>query len=143
MLVKGMTPEIFSEIKGIITVYDTEKVNINTASFNCLYALGLNSSLCEQIIKFRQGSDGLSGTEDDFVFKAPIELMNIGSLFTEEATQINSLISKDILTVRSDIFRISSLGQLRNERGIRSREVICVLKRREDKRPKLLYWHEN
>jgi len=143
LLVKGMTPEIFSEIKGVITVYGTEKVNINTASFNCLYALGLNSSLCEQIIKFRQGSDELSGTEDDFVFKSPSELMNIGSLFTEEATQINTLISKNILAVRSDIFRISSLGLLKNARGTRSREIICVLKRQKGNGAKILYWHEN
>ncbi|MDD5282300.1 MAG: type II secretion system protein GspK [Candidatus Omnitrophica bacterium] len=143
LLVKGMTLEIFSEIKDVITVYDTEKVNINTASFDCLYALGLNRSLCEQIIKFRQGSDGLSGTEDDFIFKTPSALMSIGSLFTEEATQINTLISRNILTVRSDIFRINSLGQLKNARGTRSREIVCVLKRQKNKGAKILYWHEN
>ncbi|MFA6129365.1 MAG: general secretion pathway protein GspK [Candidatus Omnitrophota bacterium] len=143
LLVKGMTPEIFSRIKGIITVYGTEKVNINTASFDCLYALGLSSSLCERIIKFRQGSDEICGTGDDFIFKSPSDLMSVGSLFTDEATQINTLISRNMLTVRSDIFRINSLGILRNEKGDRSREIICVLKRQEEKAPKILYWHEN
>jgi len=143
LLVKGLTPEIFSAIKGIITVYGTERVNVNTASFSCLYALGLNPGICERIIKFRQGSDELSGTEDDYIFKSPIELMNIGSLFTEEATQINSLISRNLLTVRSDIFRVSSLGLLKNERGLRSREIVCVLKRQINKGAKILYWHEN
>jgi len=142
LLVKGMTPEIFSKIKGIVTVYDTERVNINTASFNCFYALGLSSELCERIIKFRQGGDGLDGTEDDYIFKTPTDLLNIGSLFTEEATQINSLISRNMFTVRSDIFRINSLGQFKDARGTRSREIICVLKR-QDKWPKILYWHEN
>ncbi|MBU0547394.1 MAG: general secretion pathway protein GspK [Candidatus Omnitrophica bacterium] len=143
LLVKGMTPEVFSEIKGIITVYGTERVNINTASWDCLYALGLNSSLCERIIKFRQGSDELAGTEDDFVFNYPTELLNIGPLFTEESIQINSLISRNMLTAKSNIFRVSSLGQLKNERGVRSREIICVLKRQADKGAKILYWHEN
>jgi general secretion pathway protein K len=143
LLVKGLTSEIFSQIKDIITVYGTEKVNINTASFNCLFALGLSSSLCERIIKFRQGSDGLTGTEDDFIFNSPADLLNIGPLFTEESTQINSLISKNMLTVRSNIFRINSFGQFKNEKGIRSREITVVLKRLDDAGPKLLYWHEN
>ncbi len=143
LLIKGMTPEIFSKIKDLITVYGTERVNINTASFDCFYALGLSSSLCERIIKFRQGSDEITGTEDDYIFKTPIELMNVGSLFTEEANQINSLISRDLLTVKSDTFRISSLGQLKNEKQTRSREVVCVLRRQQEKSPKILYWHEN
>jgi len=143
LLVKGLTPEIFSAIKGVITVYGTEQVNINTASFSCLYALGLSSSLCERIIEFRQGSDEIAGTEDDYIFKSPVELMNIGSLFTEEATQINSLISRNMLTVRSSIFRVNSLGILKNARGPRSRGVVCVLKRQENKGAKILYWHEN
>ena len=143
MLVKGMTPEIFSQIKGIVTVYDTERVNINTASFNCFYALGLSSELCERIIKFRQGGDGLAGTEDDYIFKTPEDLLNIGSLFTEEATQINSLISRNMFTVKSNIFRVSSLGQFKDGRGTRSRQIDCVLKRQQDKAPIILYWHEN
>lgn len=143
LLVKGLTPEIFSAIKEVITVYGTEQVNINTASFSCLYALGLSTSLCERIIEFRQGSDGIAGTEDDYIFKSPVELMNIGSLFTEEATQINNLISRNMLTVRSSIFRVNSLGILKNARGSRSREIVCVLKRQENKGAKILYWHEN
>jgi len=143
LLVKGMTPEIFSEIKDIITVYDTMGVNVNTASLNCLYALGLNSSLCERIIKFRQGSDGQPGTEDDFIFNSAAEIRNVGPLFTEEATEINSLISRNMLTEKSDIFRINSLGQLRDGENTRSRGIICVLKRQQDKGPKILYWYEN
>jgi len=144
LLVKGMTPEIFSQIKGIITVYGTEKVNINTAGFDCLYALGLGSDLCDHIIKFRQGGDGLTGTEDDYIFKSPQDLLNIGPLFTEEAAEINTLISRNMLGVKSDIFRVSSLGQFKDARGgIHSRQIDCVLKRQQDKAPLILYWHEN
>jgi type II secretory pathway component PulK len=143
LLVKGMTSEIFSEIKDTITVYNTEGVNINTASYNCLYALGLTSSLCERIIKFRQGSDQITGTEDDVIFKSTNELHNVGPLFTEEATQINSLITRGIITVKSDVFRINSLGQFKDERGSRARGIVCILKRRQEKGPQILYWHEN
>ena len=85
----------------------------------------------------------MPGTDDDYIFKTPGDLMNVGSLFTEESTQINSLISRDIFTVRSDIFRVSSQGILKNETATRSREIVCVLKRQENKAAKILYWHEN
>lgn len=143
LLVKGMTPEIFAGIKDVITVYGTERVNVNTAGFNCLYALGLGSSLCERIIKFRQGSDGQTGTEDDYIFNSAGDLINTGPLFTEEAAQINSLISRNVLTVKSDIFRINSSGQFKDERGSRARGIVCVLKRQQDKGPQILYWHES
>jgi len=143
LLVKGMTPEIFARIKDLVTVYGTQQVNINTAGFSCLRSLGLESDLCEKIITFRRGSDERDGTEDDYVLKNPSEIMNVGSLFTKEATQINSLISRNIFKVRSDTFRIISRGILKNARGDRSREIVCVLKRQKDKSPQLLYWHEN
>ncbi|MDD3345838.1 MAG: type II secretion system protein GspK [Candidatus Omnitrophica bacterium] len=143
LLVKGMNEEVFSRIRDVITVYDTEKVNINTAGFKCLYALGLESGLCEDIIEYRNGGDGVPGTEDDPVFNSPSELMNIGSLFTEEAAQINTLISRNILMVRSNTFRIISLGQMKDDSATRSRQIVCVLKRQNTKEPKILYWHEN
>ena len=143
LLVKGMTPEIFSNIKEVITVYPTERVNINTASFASFAALGLADSLCERIIEFRKGKDGIIGTEDDAIFKAVGDLNNIGSLFTEEAMQINRLITSDRLTVRSDIFRINAAGQLKDEKGMRQSNIVCVIKRQQDKGPQILYWHEN
>ena len=85
----------------------------------------------------------MPGTEDDYIFNTPQDLMNIGSLFTEESTQIDSLISRNLFGVSSDTFRIDSLGILKNESGARSREIVCVLKRQENKAPKILYWHEN
>jgi len=49
-----------------------------------------------------------------------------------------------MLGVKSDIFRVSSLGQFKDARGgIHSRQIDCVLKRQQDKAPLILYWHEN
>ena len=143
LLVKGVTEETFSKVKEVATVYPTGRVNINTASFNCLYALGLGESLCERIIEFRKGSDGVIGTEDDGVFKTVSEISNLGHLFTEEAAQLNSLISRNIFTEKSDIFRIHSSGQLKDKERVRSRDIVCVVKRQEDKKPQILYWNEN
>jgi len=143
LLVKGMSKDIFSKIKDVITVYPTGRVNINTASYNCLYALGLGESLCERIIDFRKGSDGVIGTEDDGIFKTVAQIDKLGHLFTEEAAQLNSLISRDIFTEKSDIFRIHSSGQLKDKERVRFRDIVCVVKRQTDKKPQILYWNEN
>ena len=143
LLVKGMTAEIFSKIKDILTVYGTGRVNINTAGFNTLYALGLNESLCERITEFRQGNDGIIGTEDDNIFNSVEDLRDTGPMFTEESIQINNLIAGNMLIVKSDIFRINSAGQLKDSKSMRSRNIVCVLRRQKDKQPKVLFWYED
>jgi len=139
LLVKKMSLEIFAKIKNVITIYGTGKVNINTAGFNTFYALGFNESVSKRIIEFRQGKDGKIGTEDDGIFQSIQDLMKIGPLFTEESTQINSLISKKIFTVKSDTFRIKAIGELKNGNNVYSRRIICVLEYKTE--PKILYWH--
>jgi type II secretory pathway component PulK len=143
MLVRGMTPGIFSSIKDIITVYDTEKVNINTAGYDVLFALGLNRRLSERVTEYRLGTDGRIGTEDDKVFKTVNDLRNIGFLFTEDSLQINSLISNDIIKTHSDTFRIRSFGHTGPERESGSMDIECVVRIDEEKTPSILYWYEN
>jgi len=143
LLVKGMTPELFSNIKDLITVYGEGKTNINTASFSIFLALGLSNDFAERMIKFRQGSDEKDGTIDDNIFKSVEDMRNIGSMFTEESIALNRLISYDICTVKSDIFRITSSGILKKDKGRElSRTITCVLRRKGEDRPQILYWHE-
>ncbi len=143
LLVKGMRPKIFLKIKEIVTVYGAGKVNINTAGYATLYALGLSESLCKQIIEFRQGSDGELGTDDDNNFTSVQGIRNVGPLFTEESIQINRLISNNMLSVKSNVFRVNSMGQLKVNKGLYSRSIVCVLKREKLKDPEILYWYEN
>jgi len=143
LLVKGMTPELFSNIKDLITVYGEGKTNINTASFSIFLALGLSNDFAERMIKFRQGSDEKDGTIDDNIFKSVEDMRNIGSMFIEESIALNRLISYDICTVKSDIFRITSSGILKKDKGRElSRTITCVLRRKGEDRPQILYWHE-
>ncbi len=143
LLVKGMTPEIFSKIAGLITLYGEGKVNINTADWRVWRALGLSSELAQEIVEFRRGEDGVYGTEDDNIFKTVGEIRNIGPLSTEEAQEISRLISLNVLTVRSDVFRINSTGILKKGRRNLQRNIVCVVRRSAGKPAQILYWHEN
>ena len=142
LLVRGMDQEIFSRIKEAITVYGTVKVNINTAGFDVFYALGLGKNLCKRILEYRRGRDGIAGTKDDNVFKTAGDLRNIGSLFTEESAQINHLISSNMITTKTEIFRINSKGQIKYEKREHAGRIICVVKYCQDKKNQILYWHE-
>lgn len=143
LLVRGMGQDIFLKIRDIITVYDTEKVNINTAALDVFYALGLNRRLSERITEYRRGRDGIIGTDDDNIFMTVNDLRNIGFLFTEDSMQINSLISGNIIKTRSDTFRVSSYGHFSEDYGAPSRNIVCVLRLQAENPPKILYWYEN
>jgi general secretion pathway protein K len=142
LLVRGMTPAILDKIKEVITVYSKGKININTADALTLYALGLNQDFARRIIEFRQGGDGKSGTEDDKVFKTAAEIRQMGSLFTEEATQLNSLISKGLFSVSSDTFRVHSIGRSREDEDSYQRNITCVFRRQKEEPPEILYWRQ-
>ena len=142
LLIKGMTPLIFSKIAGIITVHSEGKVNVNTADEDVLHALGLSSGLAEQIAEFRRGADEIDGTEDDNIFKTPAEIRNIGPLFTKESEEINQVISCKALTVKSNVFRIFSSGIFKKDNRNLQNNIICIVQRFAGKPSRMLYWHE-
>lgn len=142
LLVKGMTPEILSKIRDVITVYTKGRININTTDSLVLYALGLNKDFASRIISFRRGSDGKDGTEDDVIFNSAGDIGKMGGLFTEESTQLNSLISKGLFSVVSDTFRINSTGRERSVDDSPKRTITCVIRRESGERPEILWWRE-
>jgi len=142
LLVKGMTPDIFSKIADTITIYGEGKVNINTAGWKTFHALGLSSELAQRVVQFRSGRDEIDGTEDDNIFNTVAEIRNIGPLFTEEAVEINSITSLNTLTVKSNVFRINSTGILKKGGRDLRMDITCVVKLSQNKNPETLYWHE-
>ncbi len=141
LLVKGMTPEIFSKLQNVITIYGEGKININTVDATTLYGLGLDMDFAEAVVEFRLGNDAEMGTDDDNVFTTTGELRNIGPFFTEESTQLNYILG--VLTVKSDIFRINSFGIFETGQRRLHRNIVCVVKRQKAAPPEILYWREN
>lgn len=143
LLVKGMTPQIFSKIAGVITIYGTTgAVNINTAEGRTLRALGLSEGIVRRLVRFRQGKDGIEGTDDDNIFKDVGEIRNIGPLFVSESGEINRLISLKALAVKSDVFRASSTGILKIGGHTFQQNITCVFQKSKDEGVQILYWHE-
>ena len=151
ILVKGIKPDIFYAVKDFITLYGDGKVNINTAPYPVLRALGLSDSLSNKIIHCRAGGDGIEGTEDDEVFTKTSDNNSIltarESLTSSEIASINNLIITNAVTIQSNYFRIISEGYLadidiENENAEKdkknSKKITCIVHRNG----KIVYWQE-
>ncbi|MFH1230105.1 MAG: type II secretion system protein GspK [Planctomycetota bacterium] len=168
ILVKGMKPDIFYAVKDFITLYGDGKVNINTAPYPVLRALGSNNpasdSLANKIIRCRAGADGIEGTEDDGVFMQTSSIITAlttrESLTSSENALIKNLLVTNVFTVQSNYFRIISEGYFAdignentdstNPDGFSEREprtgkdkknskkITCIVHRNG----KIVYWQE-
>jgi len=138
LLVRRMTNDVFLKVKDFITVYGDGKININTAGYEVLYALGMNDALVDKIIFYRRGDDGIAATEDDNILK---NLSNIANdlkegvgLGEEELNKIVELTSAGLLTVSSRNFSINAEGKI----GRRRERIGCIV----DREKKVKYWRE-
>lgn len=134
-LVKGIAPESYQRLKGLITVYGDGFININTASSRVLsvftrgiakdLSIGENfaDSITTKIIDFRNGH-GPFNTKSD---------INITLTGDEETNIFNNLMDKVI--VQSDNFLIEVTGNV----GKIKSKVMSVYNRKDKK---ILYWHE-
>lgn len=128
LLVKGMTPEIFGGIKGLITVYgDSPKVNVNVVPEAVLSALAgtMFEELPAKIVSFRNGQDGISGTADDRIFDNVTLISAQAALTGAELERMEYLINeKKAFKLKSDVFRISSTGSVRDGRVKKTIEAV-------------------
>ncbi len=118
LLVKGMDRDIFGKVRDRLTIFGTGAVNVNTADMLVLESLGMSESLVEKLIHFRNGEDGLPATKDDNVFKSPSTISSTLSreegLDINELSQLQTVVSANLLCVRSNYFSCHSFGMIDN-----------------------------
>lgn len=139
LLVKGMQEDSFTKIKNYITIYGNGKININTASSFALLSLGLDKDYADNIILFRAGADGVTGTLDDNVFGDFSEIvpkLSAAFKFSDSQAAYLSDISNRNFTVKSGAFMIRSVARMIS--GKQESSVVCVV----NHSGKILYWQE-
>jgi type II secretory pathway component PulK len=137
LLVKGMAPLIFAQIKENLTIYGDGKVNINTAPRAVLLALGLSENVADKIVAFRKGPDQIIATSDDNIFAQANEAAQRLSALTEpEIAQLNA-IGEQYLGSSSNNFTVHSFARMNS--GKSRSQAICVI----DRTGKILYWQES
>ena len=140
LLVKGMNQIFFDEIKKFATIYGEGKVNINTASWQVLSALGIDDAILDMIIAYRRGEDDIERTIDDNIFNLPgsitAQLSQYYSLSPDEVACLSNLVSAGHLGTNSGYFKIEVQAELDYcSRVMRLESVI-------DRNGKILYWQE-
>jgi len=163
ILIRGMTQDIMDKISLYITTYGEGKVNINTASEKALDALfGPDfEDLALKIIRYRKGSDGELGTQDDRWFclgsytidraeEGLVEIKNlqdgewyanIYGITTEEYSRIKELAtgSDAELDVKSKAYRAISVGEVD---GVKEALIAVYEFTDKDESPKVRFWYQ-
>lgn len=110
--VDSINEKIFNEIKDWITIYGDGAVNINTCEKETLSFLGMDEDMISRIMAFRIGEDNELYTEDDGIFESSGEILNKlkekSSLTLREEQDLVSLISKNVLGVNSQTYRLEA-----------------------------------
>ncbi len=147
LLVRGMTPEIFSKIRGMITIFPQQGnflLNFDTASKSVLLAFARSlvgpqtnttpddaDGLVEKAVLHRLGDDQIWGTKDD----EPVELNGLALnqretvlflLMTQSQTKVSKYLRMHIRAMDAD-FHVPS-------------NIEVVIKRDD---LSLVYWHRN
>ncbi len=138
--VKGMRPEIFVKIKPLLTLHSSGKINVNTASFAALAAIGFEKTLALKILDFRNGPDRTPGTGDDgflgdLTALAPA-LAATSGLEEAEKARVDQIILEGQITVSSEYFQIQSIGKIKNRQ--QAMVIQCVVERYGE----ILQWRE-
>lgn len=140
-LVKGVTGEIYQQLLKYVTVYGEGSVNINTAPWAVLVALGFSEEQAGLIEGMRRGADGIAGTLDDFFFSGSDQLVEklkeAQGLQEEDLNALRDLVNSLSLTVQSSYFRIESEAQLPEKRE--NARITCVFNINDDR---IIYWYE-
>ncbi len=139
LLVKGMTRPLYDKLSKYITVYGSGKVNINTASRNVLYAVGVDSATVDKIMQFRPGKDGVLGTVDDNLFDGGIPIAEkLAQAYKMSQGDIDKLsaAADQYLAAYSTVFSVSS------EARISGKQNSVITSAVIDRKGGVIYWQE-
>lgn len=141
LLVRGMNEGILRQMRRFFTIYGDGKININTAPWQVMAAVGLSEELAIKIIAVRRGPDGVDTTADDYAFlksyDAAAELSQVLDLTTEETEQIDAWNISGKLSTGSLFYSIQSEARL--DRSQEKKVILCVFNIKDDK---IEYWRE-
>lgn len=141
LLVEGMTAEGFDKLRNFMTIYGDGRVNINTAPFEVLRAMGFDEALSAKIIEKRAGGDGIEGTADDYFFESDAGLVVVLRLSSAAAENdvlfAEQLANDQQFRVDSDLYSIEALASMENQN--QQMRIRCVY---DAAAQAILYWQE-
>ncbi|GAB4346848.1 MAG: hypothetical protein Kow0099_28440 [Candidatus Abyssubacteria bacterium] len=138
--------EAYSRLIALGTVHGDGRVNVNTANADVLAALpGMDNETAQRIVDFRNGPDGIEGTNDDFVFAAPSDLAK-----TPGITPVRLAPALTMMKVNSDIFRVHAVGSVHartdrpeHVRVVANKKISALLQRGDNTTIMITLWESS
>lgn len=140
LLVQGMTRELFhgretgKPLKEFLTTLSSGKINVNVSPpFVLAIVLGLDEGQAQAVVEYRNGEDGIQGTEDDRIMTSIQDLLIAANTLSEQ--ELSAL--KNVLDFKSYFFTILSEGRVGNVS-----KLVRVTVSRDAEGTKILSWLE-
>jgi len=129
LLVKGITPQVWTRCEPYVTVYGSGRVNVNTASKAVLLALGLSPQGVSALLAYRAGNDGVEGTKDDTLFRSDDLIVPelSGKIPLEDQNRLTQLSKVHFLGVGSGAFRLVLTAQTSSSKT--QVHLTCIVER--------------
>ena len=148
LLVKGMTPEIFSKIKNYLTIFPQDapmlSINLNTAPEIVIRALGRSvtgsmtnteiadaDSLAQKVVSYRRGGDNREATGDD-------RIVDMNELALNAREQIIFLSTQNQTAGISSYLRVKVRGT--DSVSLMHSDIEAVVARDD---LSIVYWHRH
>jgi hypothetical protein len=121
LLIEKMTPEIYNGFKNLVTVRGFGGTNINTAGDQVLAVLGCDQETIGAIKDYRNGPDGIPGTEDDLWFAMKEQIVGqLGENLSQgQRETLNKLVGTGLLSTTSDYIHIYGERGVAGENGVK------------------------
>lgn len=142
LLIKEFDSETLKKLLPHITLYGSGQINLNTADPLTFEALGFSQSFIDKIARFRQGDDGIVGTEDDGIVASFEEFLSSVDKFEglegNEKTLLNKF--KNYFRPTSTAFHLQA--HIQSSLHV-EKELFAVLRIEKGKDVEVIYSYEN
>lgn len=141
-LVKGISDPLFEVLADYLTVYGSGQINVNSAPWQVLTALGFTEKEAMVIESARRGMDGNLGTEDDQLYANADAIRTLLTenfeLQEEDTARIKDIFNRYNFAAQSNLYRIES--RARFAQGRENKRITSVFDANNDK---IIYWREH
>jgi type II secretory pathway component PulK len=136
----GLGAVSLSRLLALGTTLGDGKININTANADVIAALpGMDAETAQLVVEFRAGTDGVEGTNDDFVFSKSEDLAKVPGL-----TPLRSAPAIPLIKVNTDLFRVESVGSVfKGKRILSNKKITAVVRRDETGKISIVSWENS
>lgn len=136
----GLPADALSRVIALGTTLGNGKVNINTVGADVIATLpGMDADAAQLLIDYRRGPDGIDGTGDDRIFARPRDIQKITGL-----APVRTAPTIPLIKVRSNIFRVESVGSIyRGTRLVANEKITAVLSRDGNRNVTVISWESS